>query len=248
MPISQPTRYAMDFFIQKGYQPHQAAGIVGNLLAESGLNPTVKPGDNGTAFGVAQWRGDRFAGLQKFAASQGRDWRDLEAQLGFIDYELKNNERAAGNRLRAARNAQEANDAMIAFERPFGSNKGARFAHNYSGRLNFTNQSLASWQGGNEGGGIQNSYVSSPQSSEGSKAIDAMLTGAVDNGTKQTGHPRYMRKWEGEGEPPADVIIDPAGRWAHIYGQGGKLEIEQHNEGCKSNLKSSMQKKKTATR
>src|SRR5688572_7351571 len=29
---------AMQFFIGKGYSPHQAAGIVGNLMHESGLN------------------------------------------------------------------------------------------------------------------------------------------------------------------------------------------------------------------
>jgi len=97
MANSPRTRQAMDFFIRQGYQPHQAAGIVGNLLAESGLNPNVRPGDNGTAHGIAQWRGDRFTGLQKYAASKGRDWRDLETQLGYVHYELENTERAAGS-------------------------------------------------------------------------------------------------------------------------------------------------------
>jgi len=99
MANSPRARQAMEFFIAKGWQPHQAAGIVGNLLAESGLNPTVKPGDNGTAFGIAQWRGDRFSGLQRFAASQGRDWRDFETQLGYVQHELENNERRLGNAL-----------------------------------------------------------------------------------------------------------------------------------------------------
>jgi len=120
MANSPRTRQAMDFFIRQGYQPHQAAGIVGNLLAESGLNPNVRPGDNGTAFGIAQWRGSRFAGLQEYAASQGRDWRDFGTQLEYVTHELNTSERSAGERIRAARNAQEANDGMIAFERPFG--------------------------------------------------------------------------------------------------------------------------------
>jgi len=219
--------YAMDFYTRLGYQPHQSAAIVGNLMAESGLNPNVRPGDNGTAFGIAQWRGDRLTGLQRFAASQGKDWRDFDVQLGYVHHELENNERSAGDRIRAARNAQEANDGMIAFERPFGSNKGARYAHNYSGRLNYTNQFLASWQGGGGANDAMNGYMPQPQASAAEQAIDGMMTGS--NGGGGSNAPRYLRKWDGEGAPPNDVIIDPDGRLAHIYAPGGQLEIERND-------------------
>jgi len=149
--MDQRTKHAVKFFVEKGWKPHQAAGIVGNLLSESGLNPTVKPGDKGTAFGIAQWRFDRFSGLKSFAASKGQDWRDLDTQLDYVHHELNNNEKAAGQRIRNARNAQEANDGMIMYERPYGSNKGARFAHNYQGRMANTNKAFSLWAGQEQG-------------------------------------------------------------------------------------------------
>ena len=73
-----------------GAQPHQAAGIVANLQHESG--PQIRPvgvvGDNGTAFGAAQWRGDRFANLQNFAKANGMDPMTTAAQQAFMRHEL----------------------------------------------------------------------------------------------------------------------------------------------------------------
>ena len=59
-----------------GYESHQIAGVIGNLVQESGLRPTGAVGDNGTAHGVAQWRLDRLDGLREFAAHRGSDWTD----------------------------------------------------------------------------------------------------------------------------------------------------------------------------
>jgi hypothetical protein len=99
-------KYAYNFFIAKGYEPHQAAGIVGNLMAESGLNPTVKPGDNGTAFGIAQWRGDDRFG--KLKSMYGEDWTKLDNQLAFVDWELNNTYKKVGDKLRKTSNVTEA--------------------------------------------------------------------------------------------------------------------------------------------
>ncbi|MGR9169787.1 phage tail tip lysozyme [Rhizobium sp. KDH_Rht_773_N] len=146
--MNDRARYAMGFFIKRGWSPHQAAGIVGNLMAESGLRPTGAVGDKGTAFGIAQWRNERLANLKNFAARQGTDWTDFDTQLAFVDHELNSSERSAGDRIRAAATVQEANDGMIMFERPQGSNRGARFAHNYTGRLNYAHQALSGFDGG----------------------------------------------------------------------------------------------------
>lgn len=140
--MDKRARYAMDFFIRKGWKPHQAAGIVGNLMAESGVQPTGPSGDNGTAHGLGQWREDRFENLKKFSASHGWNWRDMDAQLEFVQHELEGAEKSAGDKIRSATNVQEANDGMIAYERPLGSNIGIRKTHNYSGRLNFSNRAL----------------------------------------------------------------------------------------------------------
>jgi hypothetical protein len=73
-----------------GLTPPQAAGLVGNLQAESGanINPNAPPGDQGTAFGSAQWRGPRLAALQQYAAKQGLDPMTTAAQQGFMRQEM----------------------------------------------------------------------------------------------------------------------------------------------------------------
>lgn len=113
---------ALSRLTEKGYSPHAAQGIVDNLLDESGLN-TGAVGDSGTAFGLAQWRGPRFENLKKFAASQGKDWRDFDTQVDFVDYEMRNRlDPGAGvafAKLQAARDPNEAYNAFVQhYERP----------------------------------------------------------------------------------------------------------------------------------
>ena len=99
-------KQAQAFFESKGWTKEQAAGLVGNLITESKLNPTAV-GDNGKAYGIAQWHPDRQA---KFAQEYGKDIKNstFEEQLEFVDWELRNNEKAAGQSLAGARSASEA--------------------------------------------------------------------------------------------------------------------------------------------
>ena len=120
---------AMKFFQSAGYTKEQAAGIVGNLQSESGKNlDTNAVGDGGKAKGIAQWHPDRQATFQKV---MGRDLKSstLEEQLKFVDWELKNTEREAGDKLRQAKTAAEA--ARIVdkqYERSSGAALGDRIA------------------------------------------------------------------------------------------------------------------------
>ena len=97
---------AQAFFESKGWSKEQAAGIVGNLFVESGLR-TDAVGDGGRAYGIAQWHPDRQA---KFRTQFGKDIRtsSFQEQLEFVNWELNNSERAAGNRLRQSRDAASA--------------------------------------------------------------------------------------------------------------------------------------------
>lgn len=112
--------------ISKGWAPHQAAGIVGNLMAESGrgLNTQARnPGDGSDgsdSIGLAQWNGNRAKALKNFAAAQGKDWHDIDVQADFIDHELRTSERAAGENLARSTNAEEAAAAFVGYERPAG--------------------------------------------------------------------------------------------------------------------------------
>jgi hypothetical protein len=89
------------FFEQQGWSRNKAAGIAANLSTESSLNPQAL-GDNGNAYGLGQWHGDRQKAFKDWS---GRDIRgsSLEQQLKFVQYELtQGNEKGAGDALRNA--------------------------------------------------------------------------------------------------------------------------------------------------
>lgn len=123
-PVGGNTGRAYQRLISKGWTPAQAAGIVGNLSAESGLNTQARnPGDGqdgSDSIGVAQWNGGRARALKQFAAARGTDWHDLDTQIDFLDHELRTSERGAGETLARATNAEEAAAAFVGYERPAG--------------------------------------------------------------------------------------------------------------------------------
>lgn len=133
---------AFNYFVSKGWTPVQAAGIVGNLMQESGPGLDINVvGDSGTAFGIAQWRGDRLDALQAYAAANGVPWQQLSTQLAFVDQELRTTESRAGEALRAATTVDGATAAMIGYERPAGWTAATpQSGHGWSNRLAFATQ------------------------------------------------------------------------------------------------------------
>ncbi len=85
---------AYNFFVAKGLTNFQAAGIVGNLDQESGVNPSSVQFGGGPGRGIAQWsvggRWDTSANdnVLAFASSRGESATSLNLQLEFIWYEL----------------------------------------------------------------------------------------------------------------------------------------------------------------
>jgi hypothetical protein len=112
-------RAANQFFVNKGYTPEQSAGIVGNLVHESGMNPAA-PGDAGTSGGLAQFHNERLANLRSFAAAQGKPATDFQTQLEFIDKELHSTEAGTLAKLQEAKTPEQAAAAFIDYERPKG--------------------------------------------------------------------------------------------------------------------------------
>lgn len=124
---SENAQTAYQFFIDQGYTPEQAAGIVGNLQAESGgtLNPSAV-GDSGQAYGIAQWHPDRQAIFQRQFGVPIQQ-ATFDQQLQFVAYELNNNERSAGNKIRAATTVEDAAFAVDKFyERSSGAHRQKR--------------------------------------------------------------------------------------------------------------------------
>lgn len=71
--------------ISMGFTKQAAAGACGNLWQESGFNPKA---GSGQYIGIVQWGGSRSEGLRRYAESVGKEWNDLSAQIGYIEYEL----------------------------------------------------------------------------------------------------------------------------------------------------------------
>jgi hypothetical protein len=112
-----PVEAAMDFFRVQGWEPQQAAGIVGNLDFESaGMNPNAV-GDGGKSHYLPQLNGDRLTKLHQYAASKGENIPSFGTQLEYVQKELEQ-----GNGGQALRNARTVEDATKIFsdqyERP----------------------------------------------------------------------------------------------------------------------------------
>jgi hypothetical protein len=111
--LSENARYAYQRLRDKGYPHHVAAGLVGNMMQESGLNlNTGAVGDNGNSFGAVQWNGPRRRAFMEYARQQGASPTDIGVQVDYLDHELNTSERGAREAIFAARDPGEA--AMLA--------------------------------------------------------------------------------------------------------------------------------------
>lgn len=112
--LTKNKKQAMEFFQSKGLSAYHSAGIVGNLLGESNLNPeAVNP--TSKAYGIAQWLGNR---KKKLIAKYGNK-PTFEQQLEFVWEELNSSEKSAYDKLLQTKNVDEAiNSFMKHFERP----------------------------------------------------------------------------------------------------------------------------------
>nr|DAU68232.1 MAG TPA: 43 kDa tail protein [Caudoviricetes sp.] len=76
-------------FRKMGYSAAATAGIMGNMWRESNFDPTVSQIGGGPGRGLCQWTvSDRWQTLITWSATKGLDYRSIEAQCGFVDYEL----------------------------------------------------------------------------------------------------------------------------------------------------------------
>ncbi len=92
LPGNNNAEKAYNFLVAHGYEPHQAAGIVGNMILESGVGPerlqntslnTRTPadqvGDKNTGWGIVQWT----PGSKYIKAATG-DPNSLDTQLNYL--------------------------------------------------------------------------------------------------------------------------------------------------------------------
>ncbi|WP_210210763.1 phage tail tip lysozyme [Mesorhizobium sp. YM1C-6-2] len=129
-----------NFFAGKGLAPHQIAGIMGNVSAESAFNP-LAVGDGGNAFGLFQWN-DRSGSLFNHIGGRG-NLGSVSSQLDFAWKELQTTESRAMQALLGSKDVRGATSAFAGFERPRGFSWGnPEGAHNFSGRLQGAEEAL----------------------------------------------------------------------------------------------------------
>lgn len=109
---------AIAYFQSQGWAREQAVGLAANIKRESAFDPTAV-GDNGRAYGLAQWHPDRQAEFQKRFGKSIKG-STLQEQLAFMHYELtEGNEKGAGAKLRQAQTAADAAGVVSRYyERP----------------------------------------------------------------------------------------------------------------------------------
>lgn len=125
---------AWNFFAGKGFTNAAAAGILGNLQQESGINPKQKQYGGGPGRGLCQWekghagnggRG-RWENLVEWAKGQGKDEWDINTQLGWLWEELNGKDPYTKTLLdrnwggiEGLKNAKDYKWAVDAFEKSF---------------------------------------------------------------------------------------------------------------------------------
>lgn len=108
--------------LSAGYTPAQVAGVLGNFLQESDLNPRINEGGFVGAprgrggFGLGQWSGGRQTNLLNFAKSRKLDPGSADVQADFLLHELGGAESAAAKSLRSAQSPEQ---AALVFRRDY---------------------------------------------------------------------------------------------------------------------------------
>lgn len=110
-PLSDKQKTAIEYFVSNGWTQAQAEGIVANLTAESNLK-TDAVGDSGAAYGIAQWHPDRQKTFEKVIGKPIKG-SSLEDQLKFVNWELNNSHKSAGDHLRKTKDARDAAVSVV---------------------------------------------------------------------------------------------------------------------------------------
>jgi hypothetical protein len=101
-------------FVAEGFTTNQAAGVVGNLMQESGggtknLDPTAHNEIRNGHYGIAQWdKVNRWPAVSAYIRSIGKDPNSIDGQIAGLIWELKTKEKKAYAALKKATSAEQA--------------------------------------------------------------------------------------------------------------------------------------------
>lgn len=105
-----------NFLTNRGMPAYQIYGILGNMKAESNMDPAAEQVPNDPdrgGKGLVQWD-DRKYNLYDYAEQENKTWQDPDLQIQFMWYEFNGSESDAYTRLRKTTNTK---DAALIFHR-----------------------------------------------------------------------------------------------------------------------------------
>jgi hypothetical protein len=137
-----------NFLKGAGFTEQAAAGVIGNLMQESGVNPKSKQLGGGPGRGIMQWgtgpgSGGRWDALVAWASSSGKDPWSLDTQVEWMMKEMRSY--GTYNRLKGVTDVKK---AVVIFE----SEMEKAGVPNYPRRYQYAADALASFGGGKAGG------------------------------------------------------------------------------------------------
>ena len=80
---------AWNFYQEEGFSEEATAGILGNFMRESKMNPAAEEIGNKIGYGIAQWSFTRRTDLEKWTKENNFLVSSLEGQLNFSIYEMQ---------------------------------------------------------------------------------------------------------------------------------------------------------------
>ena len=101
-PGTQTAGQVVRYLESQRFAPFGAAGIVGNLQQESGLNPTEAGG------GLAQWNPSWYARMSAWATGHGLSPTSIAGQLEYLAFDLRSSYPQLVSELNSATSPQEA--------------------------------------------------------------------------------------------------------------------------------------------
>jgi len=116
--------YAKGILVGLGWTPEQAAALIGNAMVESGEELFTKSNHkSGVPYGIMKWYSDRKNKLEEFSKDIDKNMDDLETQVRFIDWELRNTEKSVFKSLKDSSNMMDSLRAVVGYVRPTGYSK-----------------------------------------------------------------------------------------------------------------------------
>ena len=252
-----------NFLKSKGLNSFAIAGLMGNLYAESGLNPknlqnsyekklgytdeaytaAVDCGKytnfakDAAGYGLAQWTyHTRKAALLAYARSIGKSVGDLETQLGFLMKELTGNYAGALSELKKASSVLVAsNTVLMKFERPADQSESVQKKRAGYGQTYF--DKFAAGSTNKQYGGTSNMNVSEVRKKFAARAAGYV---GVKEGTAQ--HHAIIDRYNAHKPLARGYAVKYTDAWCATFGseiaiEAGYTDIIPTECGCEAQIK-----------